>query len=156
MARGIPSSQHTAQAVTEAFITGWIARFGTPCTITTDRGCQFESVLWSELTNLLGSRRICTTAYHPITNGLIERFHRQLKAFLKAYRHPNNWMDPLPLALLGIYSAFKEDIGCTAAELVYETTLRLPGEFFDSSKSDHISNQAAYVTRLKRSLQGTR
>ena len=111
-----PLANITAQAVAEVFVTGWIARFGTPSTITTDRRRQFKSMLWSELTNLLGSRRIRTTTYHPIAKGLIERFHRQLKASLKAYRDPNNWMDTLPLALLGIRSAFKEDIRCTAAE----------------------------------------
>ena len=109
-----PLTNITAQSVAEAFVAGWIARFGTPSTITTDRGRQFESVLRTELTNLLGSRRIRTTAYHPIANGLIERFHRQLKASLKAYPDPTSWMDSLPLVLLDIRSAFKEDIGCTA------------------------------------------
>ena len=36
--------------------------------------------------------------------------------------------------LLGVRTQFKEDIHCTAAaELVYSTTLRLPGECFDDS-----------------------
>lgn len=39
-------------------------------------------------------------------------------------------MDALPLVLLGIRTALKEDIASTAAEMVYGTTLRLPGEFF--------------------------
>ena len=92
-----PLTSITAQSVAEAFVNGWIARFGTPSTITTDRGRQFESGLWAELTKLLGSRRIRTTAYHPIANGLVERFHRQLKASLKSYQDPNNWMNSLPL-----------------------------------------------------------
>ena len=149
-----PLTNMTAQSVAEAFITGWIARFGTPSTITTDRGRQFESTLWTELTNLLGSRRIRTTAYHPIANGLVERFHRQLKASLKAYPEPNSWMDSLPLVLLGIRSAFKEDVGCTAAELVYGTTLRLPGEFFDQSTNDQMSDQTTYAKQLKSVMWG--
>jgi len=36
----------------------------------------------------------------------------------------------LPLILLGIRTALKQDISSTAAELVYGTTLCLPGEFF--------------------------
>ena len=47
-----------------------------------DRGCQFESTLWSQLTGLLGSCWVWTT-YHPITNGLVVYFHRRLKAALK-------------------------------------------------------------------------
>ena len=79
---------------------------------------------------LLGSKRIRTTAYHPIANGLIERLHLQLKAALKAHHNPARWTEILPMVLLGIRTAVKEDIGCSTAELVYGTTLRLPGEFF--------------------------
>ena len=85
---------------------------------------------------LLGSTRIRTTAYHPAANGLIERFHRQLKASLKAYPDPTHWVDSLPLVLLGVRTAVKEDLSCSAAELVYGTTLRLPGEFFSPVQDD--------------------
>ena len=34
--------------------------------------------------------------YHPIANGIIERFHRQLKSSLKSYSNPTNWTDILP------------------------------------------------------------
>ncbi len=47
----------------------WIARFGTPTSITTDRGSQFQSGLWSNLTAALKSHRLRTTAYHPQSNG---------------------------------------------------------------------------------------
>ena len=42
-------------------------------------------------------------------------------------------MDTLPLVLLGIRTALKEDLACTVAEMVYGVTLRLPGEFFAAS-----------------------
>ena len=70
------------------------------------------------------------------------------------YPEPNSWMDSLPLVLLGIRSAFKEDVGCTAAELVYGTTLRLPGEFFDQSTNDQMSDQTTYAKQLKSVMRG--
>lgn len=101
--------------------------FGIPAT---DHGRQFESKLWNNLMSLLGSKQSRTTAYHPQSNGMVERFHRQLKAALKAHPSSKTWIDILPLVLLGIRTTLKEDISSTAAEMVYGTTLRLPGEFF--------------------------
>ena len=106
----IPLSSITAEAVAHAFLHGWISRFGVPSTIVTDRGRQFESKLWQRFMTLLGSRRTRTTAYHPQSNGMVERFHRQLKAALKAQHNPASWVDALPLVLLGIRTALKEDL----------------------------------------------
>ena len=151
----IPVTNITAETVAEAFVSGWIARFGTPSTITTDRGRQFESSLWSHLTQLLGSKRIRTTSYHPIANGLVERFHRQLKASLKSQPEPTRWVESLPLVLLGIRTAYKHDLRCTAAELVYGTTLRLPAEFFAQNQhSDQpLSTDTTYVSQLKETMR---
>ena len=152
----IPIADSTAETVAQAFLQTWIARFGTPSTVTTDRGRQFESHLWKAFTALLGTKHLRTTAYHPMSNGLVERLHRQLKAAIKSYPRPEQWTDALPLALLGIRTAMKEDIGCTAAELVYGTGLRLPGEFLVSSADSRDLDPASYVDGLKRAMQTLR
>ena len=51
---------------------------------------------------LLGTKRIQITAYHPSANGLVECFHQQLKAALKAIPDQNHWVKALPLVLLEI------------------------------------------------------
>ena len=96
----VPLTNITAESVSQTFVNGWISRFGIPSTITTDCGKQFESTLWGHLMQLLGCKQIRTTAYHPIANGIIERFHRQLKSSLKSYPNPTNWTDILPIILL--------------------------------------------------------
>ena len=110
--------------------------------MTTDRGRQFESALWKQFTQLLGTKHLRTTAYHPIANGLIERFHRHLTAALKAQPHPERWTEAL---LLGIRTAMKDDIHCTAADLVYGTSLRLPGEFFTPRSDATNIDPTSYV-----------
>ncbi len=125
------------------------SQFGTPTTITTDRGSQFESRLWSDLMEVLGTKRFRTTAYHPQANGLVERFHRQLKGALKCHKPQDQWTEALPWALLGIRSAVKEDSKCTTAEMVYGSSLRVPGEFVQPCTPDTIMDPAAYAARLR-------
>nr|VZI01907.1 unnamed protein product [Spirometra erinaceieuropaei] len=127
-AEAIPLPNVQAETIVKAFVSRWVAMFGAPSTVTTDRGAQFESALFQTLLNFLGSTRIRTTAYHPAANGMVERFHRRLKTALRAVEDPGNWSDNPPLAFLGIRAALKSDLGCSAAELVFGTTLRLPGE----------------------------
>ena len=143
----------TAVTVAQAFLRGWIARFGVPSTIITDRGRQFESQLWNKLMSLLGFKRARTTAYHPQSNGMVERFHWQLKAALKARTNPAAWMDTLPLILLGIRTALKEDISSTAADMVYRTTILLPGEFFTASPATSPPDPSDFVSQLKSHFQ---
>ena len=99
--------------------------------------------------HLLGSNRCRTTAYHPSANGLVERFHQQLKASLAAQPDPTRWTEALPLVLLGIRTALKTDLHCTTPEMVYGTTLGLPGEFFAPDPSLNLADPANYVTQLK-------
>ena len=54
--------------------------------------------------------------------------------------------------LLGIRTQLKDDLKCTTAELVYGTTLWLPGEFFDNSNANLFSDPSSYVTELKNAM----
>ena len=55
--------------------------------------------------------------------------HRQLKGALKSRCEDQCWIDDLPLVLLGVRSAWHEGADTTPAELLYGTSLRLPGQF---------------------------
>ena len=124
----------------------WIARFGVPMDMSSDRGSQFTSQLWASVSQLLGTMLHHTTAYHPQSNGLVERFHRHLKSALKARLTGPNWMDELPWVLLGIRTAPKEDIGCSSAELVYGAPLRISLRTWGTNRTT-VSSCSIYVNK---------
>ena len=125
-----PMEDMTTETIAITFVREYVPRFGVPDVITTDRGRQFESELFRQLTSLLGICRIRTSAYHPQGNGLVERFHRTLKTALKCQAPANDWVCHLPLVLLGLRATLKEDLDASPAELVYGQPLKLPGDFF--------------------------
>jgi cleavage and polyadenylation specificity factor subunit 1 len=92
----IPLSGISAAECASALFSGWIQRFGVPAYITSDRGAQFTSSLWASLCELLSISHITTTAYHPQSNGLVERSHRRLKDSLRAMLAGPEWIEHLP------------------------------------------------------------
>jgi hypothetical protein len=119
----------TATECADAFVATWVARFGVPATITTDRGTQFTSAVWSCLCRTLQIKHITTSAYHPQSNGMIERFHRQLKEALRSRQCGTAWAEHVPWVMLGLRAAPKEESGVSAAEAVYAQPLMLPNQF---------------------------
>jgi hypothetical protein len=62
---------------------------------------------------------------------MVERFHRQLKSPLKC-RETENWTEILPIVLLGIRTAIKED-KASSSELHLGSEIRLSGDFFPTN-----------------------
>lgn len=115
------------------FFIHWVARYGTPARVTTDQGRQFEADLFQKLTQLTSTQHWRATTYHPAANGIEERFHQQMKAAIMCHQ-TEDWMNILPVILLGIRSVFKEDIKTTPTELIYGESVRLPDEFWQSAE----------------------
>ena len=148
----IPLLDITAQACAKALVRHWVSRFGVPAHLVTDQGRQFTSNLWRELMILMGTDHAMTTAYHPQSNGLIERFHRTLKERLMARAQSSGtgtWMDHLPFVLLGVRTAVREDSGCSPAELLYGESLRLPSDLLSSPSFGSTPALADFASDLR-------
>lgn len=148
-----PMPDQTAQTVVDTFYSHWVSRFGVPDQITTDQGRQFESELFHLFSKILGSHKLRTTAYHPSSNGMVERFHRQLKGAIRCHA-TERWVEVLPSILLGIRSSLRPDLGTSSAELVYGQPLRLPGQFFRSSNPP--TSHPEYLKMLRRHFDALR
>jgi transposase InsO family protein len=69
----VPLSNITAAECAAAFCSTWVARYGVPAQITSDRGAQFSSKLWQATCQLLGIQHILSSSFHPQSNGILER-----------------------------------------------------------------------------------
>ena len=124
----IPVKSTTAKELADTFVQHWVARFGVPEMVTTDQGAQFISSTWQCMCKKIGTKHIHTTAYHPQSNGIVERMHRQLKEALRARCSGSDWIEHLPWVLLGLRTAPKEEANVSAAEATYGDPLVLPGQ----------------------------
>ncbi|GBO02043.1 hypothetical protein AVEN_146529-1 [Araneus ventricosus] len=85
--------------------------------------------MYFTLAKTFGIRLSHTAAYHPRANGAIERWHRTLKAAIMCHTSVH-WVSALSAVLLGLRTAFKEDLQCSPADMVYGENLCLPSQFF--------------------------
>lgn len=127
----IPMADTSAKAIFLAFTRHWISQFGVPSTITTDRGAQFTSSAWTDWCRELGIKHIRTTAFHPQSNGMVERFHRRLKDALRARGARSTWADELPWVLLGLRITPREDSTTSPSESVFGSVVSSPSAFLD-------------------------
>lgn len=149
----IPIADQTAETVARTLYNEWVCRYGTLEVISTDQGKNFESLLLTELRKFLGTTRIRTCAYHPSANGLVERFHRTMKASIIS-RNSKNWTAQLPTVLLGIRTAFRDDFQGSVAEMMFGEPLKIPGEFFQ--KNNKSADQTEFIQQMRKTFENIR
>jgi len=91
-------------------------------------------------------------SHHPTANGFIERLHRTLKAAIIC--HAEKWTNALPLVLLGIRTAYKEELQSSAVELFYGEPLRVPGELLVPTTSRF--KASTFIEQLRRHMDQLR
>ena len=77
------STHPTAKEAAMLFLQMVVRAHGVPRKVITDRGTQFESLLWYELMEKMGTRVALVTTHHPQTNGLTERINRTLIGMIR-------------------------------------------------------------------------
>ena len=136
--KALPLRDISAKSFADAFVLHFVARYGAPATLTADRGKQFTSGLWKDLAKFLGCELINTTSYNPKANGIVERYHLVLKASIKAQKQPSDWYSNLGRILPGLRTTMRNDMGFSPAEMLYSSSLRLPGEFLSPQKEQSL------------------
>ena len=103
-------------------------RHGLPTKILTDRGKNFVGEVMSEVYKLMGIKKLTTSAYHPQTNGLTERFNGTLIKMLAHYTksHQRDWDLHVNLVLFAYRTSKHASTGETPFSMLYGRKARLP------------------------------
>jgi transposase InsO family protein len=145
-----PLDSISARTVAEKMVT-FYAHHGIPKTILTDLGTQFTSKLIENLSKLLKIKHLKTTAYHPQTNGALERSHSTLKDFLTHYvdKDQTDWDVYLPLAMFSYNTSEHSTTGFTPYELLYGKKPNLPSSI---QNPDPLLTYEDYINQVKYKL----
>jgi transposase InsO family protein len=116
-------TERVAEALVEVF-----CRVGFPREILMDRGAQFTSGVMAEMSRLISVKQLMTTPYHPMCNGLVERFNGTLKLMLKRLcaERPRDWDRYLGPALFAYREVPQESSRFSPFDLLYGWPVRGP------------------------------
>ena len=152
----IPMRDPTAQTCAQVFVSSWICRHGIPEAVLTDQGGHFESQLFNEVLNKFGVTRMRTTAYHPQTNGALERAHGTLKNCLRCLINQfNDWEDRLPLALFAMRTALFEN-ELSPSLILYGEQINVPGSFLETNPMLFDDDMSEFMSNLTMRMQEIR
>ena len=101
---------------------------GLPRSVQSDQGSNFLSGLMQQAMYQLGVKQYKSAAYHPESQGALERFHQTIKNMLRAYCVENNrdWDQGVHLLLFAARESVQESLGFSPFELVFGRTVRGP------------------------------
>ena len=123
----VPLKEFTASTVATALVK-FFTLFGFPKELQSDQGSNFMSRLFQVLFYQLGVKQIKSTAYHPQTQGALERYHQVLKNMLKAFclDHKEDWDEAIPMLLFATREVPVESLGVSSFNLIFGHRVRGP------------------------------
>uniref|UniRef100_A0A671VWW5 Gypsy retrotransposon integrase-like protein 1 n=1 Tax=Sparus aurata TaxID=8175 RepID=A0A671VWW5_SPAAU len=136
----------------------FFSTFGLPRRIQSDQGSNFMSKIFAQVMAELNVKHSTSSAYHPESQGALERFHQTLKTLLRKFCTESNreWDEGLPLLLFAVRETMQESLGFSPSDLVFGHTVRSPlrllREKWLSEKSGSRENVLDYVSSFRERL----
>jgi hypothetical protein len=117
-----------AHKYAELYIDRIVCLQGLPRTIISDRGAQFVARFWEQLKESLGTKLVRSSAYHPQTDGQIERVNQILEDMLRtcAIVYGKNWDNCLSLAEFAYNNIYQSSLKMAPFEALYGRRCRSP------------------------------
>lgn len=124
----VPTFDCTALTAAKTIVEEICLIFNFPKTIVSDNGPAFTAEIFKQMAKLLDIKHIKTTPYHPQSNGAIERYHRTLGQYIRAYTQKNqaSWHKYLPFFTFSQNTTVHSTTGFTPHSLVFGFDLQIP------------------------------
>ena len=124
----IPLPRCTAEITATTLFNEYFCHYGIPGTIVSDQGSHFKNTLMANIQQLIGFNHIFSTAYHPQSNGIVERFNSTFVPQISKLQddQSNNWDVYLPAVVFAYNSGVHRTTQFSPYELLYGRPPRLP------------------------------
>lgn len=149
-----PIEKQDACTIARVLVEKIILKFGIPSVLLSDQGSNFMSDTLKRVCKLLKIEQIHTTAYHPQSNGALERSHRNLTEFLRHYinKEQSNWDVWVPYAVFVYNTTPHTATNHTPHELFFGRICNIPG-ILQKNPAGITYNYDDFVLELKDKMQ---
>ncbi|GFO01339.1 gypsy retrotransposon integrase-like protein 1 [Plakobranchus ocellatus] len=154
-AEAVPLRKIDTESVTEALVDIY-SRLGVPEEALSDQGTQFISDYMKEV------KQKTTTPYHPMCNGLVERFNTTLKTCLRRLcsEQPRQWHRYINPLLFAYREVPQDSTHFAPFELLYGRTVRGPMRILrelwtKEIEEPDVKSSYEYVLNLRERLDDT-
>ena len=155
-AQAIPTRNQTATTTAKALYENFFLHYGFPAKLHSDKGANFESKVIKKLCGIAGVLKTRTTPYHPMGNGMVERFNQTLLNMMGTLneKQKGDWKSFVPSLTHAYNAAVHESTGFSPFYLMFGRHPRLAIDaFLGIGSTEERKSHQDYVDRLKDRLQ---
>ena len=146
-----------AETVAMKLVDEFVCRFGTPLELHSDQGRNFESEVFQEMCRLLNITKTRTTAYHPCSDGMVERYNRTIvncvSLMLQPFERQKDWDEYLPYVNMAYRSSVQESTGETPNMMMLGRDVRLPVDLVVGGVPDESECDTLYADELREKIR---
>ncbi len=120
-----------AKSVARALIDELFCKYNTPKVLLSDNGTEFNNQMLSSICDEYSITKCNVLAYHPASNGMVERQNRKIIRHLCTLVGDvsSTWHEWMPQIMASLNSSLHKSIGDTPHFIIYGQDKRLPFNF---------------------------
>ena len=127
----IPLRHIKTKTIVKALVKFFFTFVGLPKSVQSDQGSNFMSSIFQQVLHELGIKQYRLSAYHPESQGALERFHQTGKNMIRSYCFDTekDWDEGIHILLFAVRESVQASLGFSPFELVFGHTVRRPLKF---------------------------